>query len=150
MLTPINSCHSFSHPQFMSKKKGKKVFEKKDTTTKPLIITGATMAVAFGVTAAIISNKQHSTKLANEIIAIKNEMSKFTEDIAYRKNILKDMNLPQSDYYKLYSILGPEELDNVVKKLLELIWNQFLQERMLKVANFLQICICIHIIPMAH
>ena len=53
----------------------------------------------------------------NPINAIKAEMNKFPKDIEYRKNILKNMNLPPEDYYKLRSIIGTQELSHELKTL---------------------------------
>lgn len=45
------------------------------------------------------------------------EMQKFPRDIEYRKEILKAMGLPESDFTKLRSLLGEDEFKHVIDKL---------------------------------
>lgn len=117
MIKPISSYGHFSKLHFSSRqnqKQNNEVVEK--NASNVLMRASLGTIIAFGASAAMISQKT-SFKLVNNVSAIKNKMNKYTNDVLYRKKILSDMKLPESDYYKLYSIIGADEFDVVVKDL---------------------------------
>lgn len=119
MLRPISAYNSKNlyQSQFKSEKKNKQNEFKVSPTKKPIVYTGLALLATLGVATAVISSRKKTAQAIDKFSVIKNEMSKYVNDVNYRKSILKDMNLPEADYYKLRSIIGAEELDVVIKDL---------------------------------
>lgn len=118
MIKPILPYKISENINFSSKKKTKpedKIWDE-SRANKTLLYSGVGAVVTFGAVAALISSKQASNSI-DKISAIKAEMNKYANDVLYRKQILKDMNIPESHYYKLRSIIGADEFDTVVKDL---------------------------------
>ena len=119
MIKPILPYKNSYQTSFSGTKKTNKNDKIWDETraNKALMIAGLSGIAVFGTVAAIISSKQSATRTIDKISLLKTEMSKYAQDVAYRKQILRDMNLPETDYYKLRSIVGAEEFDSIVKEL---------------------------------
>lgn len=119
MIIPLSACvnDNFYQTHFKSKKINKQKDLNNPTINKPMVLSGVAFITAFGITAAAISSKQNVVNYADKINLLKNEMSKYLGDVAYRKSILREMSLPEGDYYKLRSIIGVEEFDAVIKDL---------------------------------
>ena len=77
--------------------------DKPDSARVRNLCLGATGLGILGI--AIVALRKHNTK------------ELFPLDVEYRKSLLRDMNLPESECKKLRSIIGCEELRAVLKKL---------------------------------
>jgi len=128
MLQPINP---IKHPQihFKTRPTQRRVVEpiyvfdpyKAETEQHKQTIKNISYCL-YASTAILASVGAYKTLVKKGLIgktepinAIKAEMQKFPKDVEYRKSILKDMNLPEKDYYKLRSIIGTEELNAQIK-----------------------------------
>lgn len=119
MITPLASYNSktITSPLFMSKKKYSSKLSEDISNNKNFLIPTMAIIGTLGIASAIISSKENPIKSIDKITTLKNEMNKYPKDVIYRKSILKNMNIPEVNYYKLRSIIGIEELDVIVKNL---------------------------------
>ena len=119
MLRPISVSitKNLYQSQFKSAKKNKQSKFKELPSKKNIVYTGLAFLATLGVATAVISSRKKTAQTVDKFSVIKKEMSKYVNDVNYRKSILKDMNLPEADYYKLRTIIGAEELDVVIKDL---------------------------------
>lgn len=46
---------------------------------------------------------------------LKNETKEFPEDVQYRQNLLKNAGMNPAEYYKIRSIIGPQEIQSIMK-----------------------------------
>lgn len=100
MIQPVNTIRYQTHsPVFKSKQKR----EKQVSNERKVVLTSVGLLVA-GLALWKLSPKR--------IDSLIKEMNKYPKDVEYRKALLKDSNLPESEYYKLRSIIGVEELNS--------------------------------------
>ena len=122
MILPVklNNINPKTNLSFQAKNISKRSinndFARQGISSTALLLAGATIAAGIGVTAAIAKRTIRPIE-TNFSKSLKKEMSVFAKDVDYRKSILKSMNLPERQYYRLRSIIGIEEFDHALETL---------------------------------
>ena len=112
----LSKLNNIQYSSFKANKKIKnKTYINHITNTKTKndkIITSSIVTTGLTTILAALLKKQ-----TDYITSLKKEMSKYPEDINYRKSILNYLSLPDEDYYKLRSIIGKDEFNDVINDL---------------------------------
>ncbi len=115
----------YSNNTIVHAKNSKKEPEK-NNKQKIIITTLAGAAVMGGIVYGIVRHGKNNAvnkteeKVVNSIKEVfEEQMSKFPQDIDYRKLLLKGLKVDKADLYKLRPIAGPQEYKNIVKEFSE-------------------------------
>lgn len=123
MITPINPLTTtkigFKKNPIPNKSVSSDILKQEEQEIKKrsngYILAGTALAIA-GVTIGSILYIKKPNKISG-IKLLKEEMSQFPKDVEYRKAMLKALSIPESEYYKIRSIIGVEEFEKAINTL---------------------------------